>query len=121
MVEGRVPQSSRQEKFQVPCMVEGRVPQSSRQERFQVPCMVEGRVPQSSGQEMFQVPCMVEGRVPQSSGQERFQKSYVEVQLLNKRKTKKAGIQTRVHMPTHHSAILRLRRFRYNFRYKAVP
>ena len=28
-------------------MVEGRVPQSSRQERFQVPCMVEGRVPQS--------------------------------------------------------------------------
>ena len=38
---------------------------------------------------------MVEGRVPQSSGQERFQKSYVEVQLLNKRKMKKAGIQTR--------------------------
>ena len=37
-------------------MVEGRVPQSSRQERFQVPCMVEGRVPQSSGQERFQVP-----------------------------------------------------------------
>ena len=31
-------------------MVEGRVPQSSGQERFQVPCMAEGRVPQSRGQ-----------------------------------------------------------------------
>jgi len=53
MVEGRVPQSSGQERF--------RVPQSSGQERFQVPCMVEGRVPQFSGQERFQVPCMMEG------------------------------------------------------------
>ena len=45
MVEGRVPQSSGQERFQVPCRVEGRVPQSSRQERFRVPCM--GKVPGS--------------------------------------------------------------------------
>ena len=33
MVEGKVPQSSRHKRFQVPCMVEGKVSQSSRQEK----------------------------------------------------------------------------------------
>ena len=58
MVEGRVLESSKQEKFQIACMAEERVPQTSRQERFQVLCIVEKSVPQSNMQKRFQVPCI---------------------------------------------------------------